>query len=62
MKYILLTLTLLSLSLSPTFAHCGSCGSGDSSHDSKKTCAKCGKPEGSDACKKACAKQSAPAS
>jgi hypothetical protein len=63
MKYILLTLTLLSLSLSPTFAHCGSCGTGDSSHSvsnnhstttKPKKCTHCGNPEGSDACKKAC--------
>ena len=57
MKYILLTLTFLTLSLAPTYAHCGHCGSDDTnSATSGKKCAKCGNVEGSAACKKACAK------
>jgi hypothetical protein len=55
MKYIILTLTLLTLSLTPIYAHCGHCGSDDSSHNSSsKKCGKCGNPEGSDKCKEAC--------
>ena len=34
MKFILLTLTLLTLSLAPTYAHCGSCGSDSTNHKS----------------------------
>jgi hypothetical protein len=57
MKYILLTLTFLTLSLAPTYAHCGHCGSDDTNSDAAgKKCAKCGNVEGSAACKKACAK------
>ena len=65
MRYILLTLTLLIATLAPTFAHCGHCGSDDSSHSASnnhssttkpKKCTQCGNPEGSDACKKACKK------
>ena len=57
MKYILLTITLLTLSLAPTYAHCGSCGSDSTNHSSStKKCPKCGNLEGSDACKKACKK------
>jgi Zn finger protein HypA/HybF involved in hydrogenase expression len=58
MKYILLALTLLTLSLAPTYAHCGNCGSDDTNHSSTtgKKCPKCGNVEGSAACKKACGK------
>ena len=57
MKYIILTLTLLALNLTPVYAHCGNCGSDDTNHSSSaKKCSKCGNAEGSEACKKACAK------
>ena len=44
MKYILLTLTLLTLSLAPTYAHCGSCGSDSTNHTSTNKPSKANPP------------------
>lgn len=54
MKYILLTLSLLTLSLAPTYAHCGHCGTDDSSHcsDSNKSTDKDGKTKKTDGTEK----------
>jgi Zn finger protein HypA/HybF involved in hydrogenase expression len=55
MKFILSILASLILTLAPTYAHCGNCGSDNTSHNSSsKKCGKCGNPEGSDKCKEAC--------
>jgi hypothetical protein len=62
MKNLICALTIGLLAFAaPSYAHCGSCGVGDETHEAhaadseKGICAKCGEEKGSEACAEACA-------